>query len=202
MTLDNVLSKIINDAEMEANARIEEGEREAELILGEAQRETEIIRKKKEQEEQDAIKDLERLQKSKIRMKYRRRRFEAEKMLIDMCWADVKEKIGSIDPELNRVLLNKLLHLAKATPAFSIRSVVAHEDGDEARPYSVYCRERDMGIVSQLSNLELAEPIECIGGVMAEDEDSNWRINLTYDILLDEIEENMLGKVYDILVGD
>jgi vacuolar-type H+-ATPase subunit E/Vma4 len=205
MSLEKVLDQIRQDGESKAALIRKEGEDEAKRIMREATSKVESETRKMEGELSEKMSQLLDIRLSKKRMDGKRKRLVNEKRLHKEFNEALREKVRSIDREHNMALLNKLLHIAHASPAFSIQSLVSKgEDGGKLRkrPFFLYCNERDRELVMELSDLEIADTIDCLGGIMAEAEDKSWRINLTYDILLDEFYDISVGKVHRLLMGE
>ena len=205
MSLEKVLDQIRQDGAKKAALIRTEGEDEAKRILQNAQAEAEGKRKRMEEELAEKVAHLLDVRLSKSRMEGKRQRLVNEKRLLGEFRHALAEKIQSIDPEQNRALLKKLLNIAHASPAFSIQSIVSKDEDAGAhheRPFYLYCNERDRELVMELSDLEVADTIDCLGGIIAEAEDQSWRINLTYDILLEEFYERSVGKIHGLLMGE
>ncbi|MHC1604943.1 MAG: V-type ATP synthase subunit E family protein [Candidatus Methanofastidiosia archaeon] len=206
MSLDELLKQIEKEAEKKAKEIIDSGSSEAEHILRGARTKAKNIKKEKKSETKEKLKELEKIELVKIRQEYKIKTLKTEKEIMEVCWSKIKEKIKNIDPAINRSLLNKLLHIARATPIFSLHSIVSTKSvllsTREERPFYVYSKERDREIVTELSDLEYVGAIECLGGIIAETEDRSWRINLTYDIILEEIYEKSKKKIYETLFED
>ncbi len=204
MSLDNVLEQIRIEAKTQAANIIKEGREQSEHIINEGKKDARKIIEKKEKELEPHIKKLKEIRLSKTRITYKRKRMEIEKEIINMCWEKAKERVGLLDPDLNEELINKILHIVRATPVFSIRSIMARKDKDTEtkRPFYIYSNEKDAQLVKRLSDLEYAGSITCLGGIIAEAEDRKCRVNLTYDQILKDIYEISLIKIYNVLSGD
>jgi len=206
MSLDKVLEQIEQATKKEVDEIIDEGRAEAERILEKANRDIEELKAKKEQELQDTLKELKEIKLSKLRMEYKRKKLDMEKEIIHKLWERVKEKVANLDPQTNEKLIIKLLHIARATPVYSIYSIT-YRGGDVCevptkRPFYIYSNKRDEDLIKKYSDLEYDGNVECIGGLVAESEDRNWKLNLTYDSLLEEIFDNSLKKVHKNLLGE
>jgi V/A-type H+-transporting ATPase subunit E len=171
-----------------------------------AEREVEDLKKRKEKELQATLEDLRDIKLSKLRMEYKRKKLDMEKDVIHRLWERVGEKVSDLDKETNEKLLKRLLHIARATPVYAICSI-AYRGGDVCevptkRPFYIYSNERDEEFIRQYSDLEYDGKIECIGGIVAESENRSWKINLTYDSILEEVFDSSLKKVYKSLLGE
>ncbi len=205
MSLEKVLDQIRQDGEQKAAIIRKEGEDEAQRILQNAQAKADEKKMRMEDELAERVAYLMDVRLSKRRMEGKRKHLVDEKRLMGEFRKAFEERVRSFDQEKNRALLKKLLNIARASPAFSIQSIVSKdEDTDISRelPFYLYCNKRDRTLVMELSNLEVADTIDCLGGIIAEAEDHSWRINLTYDVLLEEFYERSVRKIHGLLMGE
>ncbi|MFU8767560.1 MAG: V-type ATP synthase subunit E family protein, partial [Candidatus Methanoperedens sp.] len=72
---------------------------------------------------------------------------------------------------------------------------------NEAGNSKVYSRSEDKAVVNKLTKLKYAGEIDCIGGVVIENEDGRVYLDFKYDTILKETSEQSLKQVSDILFG-
>ncbi|MBN1785420.1 MAG: hypothetical protein JW825_00320 [Candidatus Methanofastidiosa archaeon] len=206
MSLDQVLDQINEVTKKEVDMILEEGRLEAFRITENARNEAEKLREQKNRELESTLEKLKEIRLSKVRMEYKRKKLEMEREIIKKLWERVREKVSEIDDETNKRLIRRLLHIARATPVFSISSItyVDHDlvEVPTKRPFYIYSNPRDEDTIRKYSDLEYSGNIDCIGGIVAESEDRHWKINLTYDSLLEEVFENSMKKAYKNLLGE
>lgn len=185
---------------------LDEGRIEADSIIKKAEKEASAIREQGEKDLQRTLAELKEIRLSKVRMKYKRKKLDMEKEVIHRLWKSVGDKVANIDEATNKKMIKKLLHIARATPVFSICSI-AYIDDDlcevpTQRPFYIYSNAKDEKIIKKFSDLEYSGNIDCLGGIVAESEDRHWKINLKYDSILEEVFENSMKKVYKNLLGE
>lgn len=205
MSLEKVLDQIRQSGKQKAAIIAEEGEKEASAIVGKARAEADGRKARMEEELKEKVSHMLAVRLSKQRMEGKRKRLSNEKRLLGEFKEALRESVRTIDDQQNRALLKKLLSIAHASPAFSIQSLVTKEEDEDThheRPFYLYCNERDRELVKELSDLEVADTIDCLGGIIAEAEDQSWRINLTYDLLLEDFYDQSLGKIHGLLIGE
>jgi V/A-type H+-transporting ATPase subunit E len=206
MALENVLEQIREEGKQQAQDIVDEGRETANDILAQARTDAEELMKQKKHEIEQEVEERRKVRRSRLKMQYQRKQLKLEKEVLNECWERLEAHVSDIDEGRNRDLLNKLLHVAHATPVFSIQSVVAgeriREQYTRERPFYIYSNERDKDVVLDLSDLEFGGIIDCVGGIIAEAETGNWRVNLTYDVILEEVFEKSLITVYQILLGE
>ena len=71
----------------------------------------------------------------------------------------------------------------------------------EASGARVYSSKESEEAVKKLTSLSYAGNIDCIGGVILENEDGTIRLDFTYDSILKDVYERSLKQISDILYG-
>lgn len=206
MTLEKVLDQIRAEAAAQAEAIKEEGNREAARIMGEAEAEAERRRAGRKRELQEELAHRAVIRQSNQRIAWKRRRLQMEKRMLEELWDRLCQRVATMPTEQNAALLKQLLSIARASPAFSIQSLVTKdrgEDAADARPATLLCHPKDEELLRTLSDLDIAPRLSSsIGGIIAEAEDGSWRLNLTYDVLLRESYERAILMVHQLLMGE
>ena len=183
MALETVLEEIRKKGEEEAKRIREEAEREAEQIIAEAKREAEeILRKARE----EAEKEVERIRKqeiSSVNLEMKKEELNKKREIVEKVYNKLVEKVQSLSDAEREELLKKLLS--------------KYEGGD----YVVYSNKRDEPIVKKLTKMQYAGNIECIGGIVLESKDGDFRINLTFDNFIEEVYREKMKDIYEKLFG-
>lgn len=124
-----------------------------------------------------------------------------------------QQVISSANLEVKRITLNKrkeLLDKVYSQTAECIRSMPASKqeellkniiDKYEASGTRIYSNKDSEGTVKKLSSLTYAGNIDCIGGVVLENEDRTVRLDFTYDSILKNVYERSLKQISDTLYG-
>jgi V/A-type H+-transporting ATPase subunit E len=124
-----------------------------------------------------------------------------------------QQVISSANLEVKRISLNKRKELLDAVynqAVESIKSMPASKNEEllkiiidkyEASGAKVYSSKDSEELVKKLSSLTYAGNINCIGGVVLENEDGTIRFDFTYDLILKNAYERSLKQISDILYG-
>jgi V/A-type H+-transporting ATPase subunit E len=192
MSLDTVVEDIRDEARARAEEIRDEADAEAEEIIAEAEADAEQIREEREQEVERTI-EQEREQKlSSAKLEAKQNRLEAKRDILQDVRADVETAIAELDDgreELTRALLDD-----------------AAEEFDEGADVAVYGRADDQdlleSILDEYDGFEYAGEYECLGGVVAESENSRVRVKNTFDSILEEVWEDNLREISERLFED
>ncbi len=82
--------------------------------------------------------------------------------------------------------------------ASMLKAILDEHGSDGIR---VYSNARDAKLVRELTDLTFMDEIDCIGGLIIENEDGSVRLDYTFDRILDDVSEQTLKPVSDILFG-
>ncbi|MEF8820956.1 MAG: V-type ATP synthase subunit E [Halovenus sp.] len=190
MTLETVVEDIKEQARARAEEVREEAEADAEEIRSEAEADAEEIR---EEILEDADRQIaqEREQKlSSAKLEAKQARLEARREVLQSVRADVEDEVATLSGDDREELTEALL------------TVAAEEFGSDAS-VSVYGRGDDQELIEELlteyDEYEYAGEYDCLGGIVAESDESRVRVKNTFDSILDEVWEDNLREISDRL---
>jgi V/A-type H+-transporting ATPase subunit E len=124
-----------------------------------------------------------------------------------------QQVISSANLEVKRITLNKrkeLLDRVFENTVESIKSMPESKNEEmlkyiidkyEASGARVYSSKNSENLVRKLTSLTYAGNINCIGGIVLENEDRTIRLDFTYDSILKSVYERSLKQISDILYG-
>ncbi|WP_302081684.1 V-type ATP synthase subunit E [Salinibaculum rarum] len=192
MSLDTVVEDIRDEARARAEEIRAEADSEAEEILAEANADAEQIREEREQEVKRQI-EQEREQKlSSANLEAKQDRLEARRDILQDVRTQVETAIAELDDgreELTRALLD-----AAATEFDDDATVLVYGRADD--------EELLESILEDYDGFEYADAYDCLGGVVAESEESRVRVKNTFDSVLDEVWEDNLREISERLFED
>ncbi|MES3518232.1 MAG: V-type ATP synthase subunit E [Natronomonas sp.] len=185
MSLDTVVEDIRDEARARAEEIRQEGETRAEEIVSEAEQDAEQIRQEAERDVERQI-DQEREQKlSGAKLEAKQERLAARREILGDVRADIEAEIAAIDGDEREELTRSLL--AAAAEEFDADSVRVHgRDADT---------ELLETIVAEYDGFEVGDPIDCLGGVVVESDESRVRVNNTFDSVLEEVWDDNLRDI-------
>ncbi len=183
MPLEPIIEEIIRKGHQQVAEIKSSAEEEAEKIILEAKESAkEILRRAREEAEREAER-LRRQEISSINLEMKKEELNRKREVVEKVYEKLVEKVSSLDGGEREKLLKKLL------------------EKYEGQDYVVYSSKRDEELVRKLTKLEYAGNVDCIGGVVLESRDGEYRINLTFDTILQEVYESRMKDIYEKLFG-
>lgn len=183
MPLEPIIEEIIRKGHQQVAEIKSSAEEEAERIILEAkERSKEILRKARDEAEKEAER-LRRQEISSINLEMKKEELNRKREVVEKVYEKLVERVSNLDSGEREKLLKKLL------------------EKYEGQDYVVYSSKRDEELVRKLTKLEYAGNVECIGGVVLESRDGEYRINLTFDTILQEVYESRMKDIYEKLFG-
>jgi len=183
MGLENIINEILEQARSEAIVIGTEAENEGEKQIHEAKTEAEKIKKSHQALADAQIERMHKQELSSAHLEIKRATLNAKKDILNSTMESTKEVISSMSSEKNANLLKVLLN----------------KYGNEGT--RVYSNGRDAKLVQEMTELTFMGEIDCIGGLIIENDDGTVRLDYTFDTILDAAFEQSLKQVSDILFG-
>jgi V/A-type H+-transporting ATPase subunit E len=186
MSLDTVVEDIREQARARAEEIREEANEEADQLTAEAEADAEEIREEILADAEAQI-DQEREQKlSSAKLEAKQARLEARRDVLQSVRDDVEQAIADLSGEDRRELTAALLDAAA-------------EEFDDDATVEVYGRADDQELFEDLladyDGFEYAGEYDCLGGLVAESQQSRVRVKNTFDSILDEVWEDNLREI-------
>jgi V/A-type H+/Na+-transporting ATPase subunit E len=183
MGLENVVNDILEQAKTEVAAIEAEAQDEAAAITDKAKNEAEKILADSKTEVEANIQRRLKQETSSAQLESKRAALNAKKDVLDSVYQSARKVISSFPPDKNASMLKTILD----------------EHGSEGA--RVYSNARDAKLVRELTDLTFMGEIDCIGGLIIENDDGSIRLDYTFDRILDDVSEQTLKPVSDILFG-
>ncbi|NLI62317.1 MAG: V-type ATP synthase subunit E [Methanosarcinaceae archaeon] len=124
-----------------------------------------------------------------------------------------QQVLSSANLEVKRIQLNKrkeLLDSVYQDTVESIKTLPADKNEEylktlikkyESEGSVIYSNKESEKIVRKRSSLKYGGNIDCLGGIVIENDDGTIRLDYTYDVLLKAVYERSLKQISDILDG-
>jgi V/A-type H+-transporting ATPase subunit E len=183
MGLETVVKDIMDAAQAEVSKLDSEADAEVSLILEEAKQNAKKIMGESLAKAEDDIKKIRQQEISSANLDVKRTLLNARKEILEKVYVQAVETISAFSPEKNEELLKSLI------------------DNYGSNGTKIYSNMESEEIVKKLSSLEYAGNIDCLGGVVIENEDGTIRLDYTYDVILKSVNERLLKQTSDILFG-
>jgi V/A-type H+-transporting ATPase subunit E len=183
MGLEIVVKDIMDSAQAEVARLNREADAEATLILEDARQNAKKMIGERLAKVEDDIQKIKQQEISSANLEVKRTLLNTRKELLEEVYTKAKQSISSLSPEKNEELLKSII------------------ENNEASGKRIYSNAASEEIVKKLSSLEYGGNIDCIGGVVIENEDGTVRLDYTYDVILKSVNEQLLKQTSDILFG-
>ncbi|WP_292469071.1 V-type ATP synthase subunit E [Methanolobus sp.] len=183
MGLETVVKDIMDAAKADVSKTDSEAEAEVSLILDEAKQNAKRIMGERLAKAEDDIKKVRKQEISSANLEVKRTLLNARKEVLEKVYVQAVETISAFSPEKNEELLKELI------------------TKNESNGSRIYSNAESEELVKKLSSLEYAGNINCLGGVIIENEDATIRLDYTYDVILKSVNERLLKQTSDTLFG-
>lgn len=180
MALENVIAEIISQAEKRRDEIIDQAKQESRKVVDEAIKKADERKKQLEDNAKKLLNETKKMELSTTNIRLHKMYLEAKKAVLDEIYNQLVEKISKIESSKRKELLQKL-------------AIKANRELPDAK--FIYCSEHDKNIVSGMKDLKFNGTINCLGGVMVENEDRTIRVNYTFDVLLQNVKEAYFNEV-------
>lgn len=181
MGLENVVNDILEQAKSEVATIEAEAQDEADAIINEVKAKAKTIITESQAEVEANIQRRLKQEKSSAQLEIKRAALNAKKDVLDSVYLSAREAISSFPPDKNASMLKTILDMYGS-------------DGTR-----VYSNGKDAKLVQEMTDLTFMGEIDCIGGLVIENDDGSVRLDYTYDRILDDVSEQTLKPVSDIL---
>ncbi len=174
MSLKEVKKEILNNAEKEANKVLKQAEDERKKILEVVDTRVSEVKSQLDTEVKKSLEQYKVFVTAEASSIVKKQRLNMEKELIS---------------EVFTKALDNLSNLSKTERGKHVKKLL-----NNSKEYSkVYCSEKDLALVKK------AEKAYILGGVVLEDKNSEVRLDLSYETLMNSVKQENLTEVANIL---
>lgn len=183
MGLETVIKDIMDASQAKVTMINAEADAEVSQILDDAKQSAKKIMGDRLAKAEDDIKRLRQQETSSANLEVKRAMLNARKEVLDKVYNNAVESIVALPAEKQEELLKAII------------------EQNEGNGNKIYSNKDSEELVRKLSSLEYAGNVDCIGGVVIENDDGTIRLDYTYDIILKNVNEQSLKQTSDILFG-
>ena len=183
MGLDAIVEEIKAKGRAEADKINQETSLEVSKIIADARAGAARIKAAKEDAVKKEIERLKQQELSSANLEVKKAKLNARKEILDAVYEEAKEAISKLPAQTNQKILKSII------------------EKNEAGNSKIYSGSKDRPIVTKMTKLEFAGEIDCIGGVVIENDDGSVVLDFKYDMILKNVSEQSLKQVSDILFG-
>jgi V/A-type H+/Na+-transporting ATPase subunit E len=183
MGLETVIKDIMGAAQTEVNMVNADADAEVSQILDDARQTAKKIMGDRLAKAEDDIKRLRQQEISSANLEVKRTMLNARKEVLDKVYDNAIETIASLPETKQEELLKAII------------------DENDSNGSKIYSNKDSEELVKKLSSLEYTGNIDCIGGLIIENDNGTVRLDYTYDIIMKNVNEQSLKQTSDILFG-
>ncbi len=181
MGLEVVLKEIEDSAQNEVDHIISEAVKISNDIISSAEQKVKNDLEIDLKNVQDEIEKKRKQIVSSANLEVKRISLNKKKELLDKIYLEVVNKIKEMDQNKNEELLISLVKKY------------------EKIGYNIYSNNKSENIIKKISTLNYSGSIDCIGGIVIENESGTIKEDYTYDSILKRIYERSLKSISEIL---
>ena len=185
MGLERVIEEILASGEEQRRRIIAEGEAEGQKIISAAKAEAEAARKERLREAEQRSSLMKQQSLSSAELEAKKRLLQEQKELLTQTKASVLTSLSALDPDARKEILGKLGKMAAKQLSKGI----------------IHCRKEDDKLVTVPSGFRKMADLRSAGGILAESEEGDYRMDLTFEALLDDVWGKDVKKIYEIMFG-
>jgi len=185
MGLEKVIEEILAAGEAKRSKILSEANEEKRKIISTAQSEAEASRKAREADMQRRMTMSRQQALSSAELESKKRLLQEKNQMLAKAKEETLEALKELGQADRKQLLDKLCKAA----------------AKELSKGVIHCLKADDKLVTAPSGFKKAADLSYAGGILAESEDGSYRINLTYEALLDDLWAKDVRKIYETLFG-
>jgi len=185
MGLERVIDEILAAGEERRRKIIGEGDAERQRILSSAKAEAESARKERIKEVERRASLTKQQSLSSAELEAKKRLLKEQNALLIQAKGEVLKSLSALDADARKDLLGKLSKIAAKQLSKGV----------------IHCRKEDEKMIGVPPGFKKAADLNASGGILAESEEGDYRMDLTFEVLLDDIWNKDVQKVYEIMFG-
>ena len=182
MGLESVIERIESEAKTEIKKIESEGESEAERIISEAQTNAEKFIASKAVENHRQIEILIAQERSGAELEVKKIRLSVEKEILEKTFAECLVSLTSLQHE--KIIASLAEKIRREMPESSV----------------IYSNKRDEKVARSLQGFTYGGTIDCIGGLVAENNDKTVRMDCRYETIAQNIWNSSLKEIAAVLL--
>jgi V/A-type H+-transporting ATPase subunit E len=185
MGLEKVIAEILAAGEEQRGTILAEAATERDKIVSTARSEAEAARKSRESGIEHKVAMSRQQALSSAELESKKRLLQEQNAILAQAKKQTLASLGELEPAQRKPLLEKLCRIAAGQLSKGV----------------IHCRKEDEKLITAPSGFKKSADLTSAGGVLAESEDGSYRMDLTYEALLDDVWAKDVQKVYTILFG-
>ncbi len=183
--MERVIDEILAAGEERRRIIAEEGNAERQRIVSSAKAEAENARKERIKEVEQRASLTKQQSLSSAELEAKKRLLKEQNALLIQAKGEVLKSLSAMDADARKSLLGKLSKIAAKQLSKGV----------------IHCRKEDEKVIGVPPGFKKVADLKASGGILAETEEGDYRMDLTYEVLLDDVWNKDVQKVYEIMFG-
>lgn len=185
MGLEKVIDEILAAGEEQRKKIVAEAMEERRKMVAAAKAEADSQRKLREKQFEQRCEMNRQQAISSAELESKKRILQEQNALLAEAKSEVLKSLSSIDSQQRKRILEKLVKAASK----KLQKGVVH------------CKKEDEGLLMVPNGVKKMPDLQGAGGILVESEDGAYRIDLTFEVLLDDVWNKNVRKVYELVFG-
>lgn len=185
MGLEKVIDEILAAGEEQRAKLLADAAAERQKILSSAKSESDAARKAREKELEQRAATAKHQALSSAELESKKRLLKEQNAILAQTKGQALDSLARMETAQRKPLLDKLSKIAAG----------------ELSKGTIHCRKEDEKLVAAPQGFKKVADLRSAGGLLAESEDAAYRMDLTFEALLDDLWAKDIQKVYEILFG-
>jgi len=186
MGLDKIVTRVIADSKTNEASILAEARNDREALLKEASRKVAEIAESYKNNSEKTLSQMKTRAEAGMEIDVKKEMLSTRKRILENVFDKVVEHFSEI-PNADK----RKLYSAMATKLL-----------DEFTQGTIHCRKGEEALFAGMNNFTIGEPIDTVGGFMAESADGNLVMDMRFEGLLKEIWDNNLDSISNMLFED
>jgi len=183
MGLEDIVERIVAESEAEEKRIISEAEAERQKILSEAGKKREEILARYRQLIEENTAQLQQREAARTEVEVKKLFLRVRKEILDYAHSAVLEHFSALSDDTRRKYYSAMTKKVLAELSAGI----------------IHCRAGEERFFSGIPGITVGEPIECIGGFLAESTDGSVVLDMRFDDIVSEIWDRNAGEISSII---
>lgn len=185
MGLERVIDEIVSSGEEKRRAIISEGEKERQRIVAASREEAESGAKALETDTESRISLMRQQALSSAELEAKKRILREQNEQLSLVREEVLRDLSSRSRAELKPILDKLAKMVTKGLSGGV----------------IHCRKQDEVAIVAPSRFKKQSDLRASGGLIAESEDGSYRIDLTFEALIEDVWNRNVRQIYEILFG-
>jgi len=185
MGLESVIDEILAAGEEQRRKIHAESATERQKVLSAAKSEAESLKKDRQHafEKKSVMMHQQAISSSELEAK--KRTLQEQNMILSRTKKNVLQSLSTMETSQRKDLLDRLVKIGAKRLSKGI----------------IHCRKEDEKIVTVPNGINKVADLKAAGGILVESEDGAYQIDLTFEVLVDDVWMKNIRRIYEMIFG-